>query len=418
MRHPASKRLLYTLFVAQSLFSASQIAIFTLIAIMATQLTGTDNLAGMPSSVRTFTQALMAYPAAFLMGRFGRRLGLSLGYGVGALAGVIGVIAIVQGSFPLLLGSAVLLGMGRASSDLSRFAAGELFPEAERGRMIGRVIFAGTIGAIVGPALVAPSGTWAEALGLPADSGPWLAAFGLLTLAALITVLLLRPDPLIIARSITESEEAAQPEAPRGPARSIRQLLALPMVQLGIIAMLIGQTVMVVLMVLTPLYMDHLHHPRSAISAVISAHTLGMFGLSAVTGYLIDRYGRKRMILLGALILIASALIAPVAASDYSLGLSMFLLGLGWNFCYVGGSSLLADALKGEERARIQGINDALVAFVAGLGSLSAGPLFAAGGYLTVSIVGLILTVVLIILTYWLSRPRLAAASPDLSQAA
>ena len=251
MRHPASKRLLYTLFVSQSLFSAAQIAIFTLIAIMATRLSGTDSLAGMPSSAQTFTQALMAFPAAYIMGRFGRRLGLSLGYGIAALAGVVGVIAIVQGSFPLLLGSAMLLGMGRASSEQSRFAAGEMFPESERGRMIGRIIFAGTIGAIAGPALVAPSGKWVESLGLPADTGPWAMSVVLLGVAALIIFFLLRPNPLIIARSIVEDEEQSQPEAPRQPARPLGQLLMLPLVQLGIAAMLIGQTVMVVLMVLT-----------------------------------------------------------------------------------------------------------------------------------------------------------------------
>jgi len=166
-----------------------------------------------------------------------------------------------------------------------------MFPEAERGRMIGRIIFAGTIGAIVGPALVAPSGTWVESLGLPADTGPWAVAVILLGAAALITFLLLRPDPLTVARSIVEDEEQAQPDTPHQPARPLHQLLMQPLVQLGIAAMLIGQTVMVVLMVLTPLHMDHLNHPRSHISMVIAAHTLGMFGLSAVTGYLTDRFG-------------------------------------------------------------------------------------------------------------------------------
>jgi predicted MFS family arabinose efflux permease len=277
--------------------------------------------------------------------------------------------------------------------------------------MIGRIIFAGTIGAIVGPALVAPSGTWVESMGLPADTGPWAASVLLLGAAALVTFFLLRPDPLTVARSIVDDEEQSQPDTPRQPARPLRQLLMLPLVQLGIAAMLIGQTVMVVLMVLTPLHMDHLHHPRSAISMVIAAHTLGMFGLSAITGYLVDRFGRIRMIVLGALILIAAALIAPVATSEYSLALSMFLLGLGWNFCYVGGSSLLSDALKGQERARVQGINDALVFSVAGLGSLSAGPLFATGGFLTVSIAGLVLIGVLIVLTLLLSRPTLTTST-------
>ncbi|MCZ2095984.1 MAG: MFS transporter, partial [Anaerolineae bacterium] len=141
---------LYTLFICQSLLSASQIAVYTLITIVAARLAGTESVAGLPSSTLTFAQALAAYPLAVLMGRFGRRLGLSLGYAFSMLGGIIGIIAVLLGIFPLLLVSAALLGIGRAGGDQSRFAAGEMFPEAERARMIGRIVFAGTIGAIVG----------------------------------------------------------------------------------------------------------------------------------------------------------------------------------------------------------------------------------------------------------------------------
>src|SRR5690349_9570257 len=138
------KRLLYVLFASQSLFSAGQIAVFTLTAIVATRLSGTESAAGLPSSTLTFAQAFAALPLALVMGRFGRRLGLTLSYVAGTLGGIIGVLAITQGSFPLLLISAALMGIGRAGSDQGRFAAGEMFPEAERGRMIGRVVFAST----------------------------------------------------------------------------------------------------------------------------------------------------------------------------------------------------------------------------------------------------------------------------------
>ena len=104
----------------------------------------------------------------------------------------------------------------------------------------------------------------------------------------------------------------------------------LPTVQLAILAMLVSQTVMVVLMVMTPLHMDHQHHSRDSISMVIAMHTLGMFGLSALTGYLIDRFGRITMLLVGAIILIASALLAPASTNQYILALALFLLGLGW----------------------------------------------------------------------------------------
>ncbi len=401
-----SKRLLYTLFITQSLFSASQIAIFTLVAIVAVRLSGTESAAGLPSSTLTFSQAFTALPLALVMGRFGRRMGLTLGYSLAALGGLAGVAAIMSESFPLLIVSAVLLGIGRASGEQSRFAAGEMFPEAERARMIGRIVFAGTIGAVAGPVLVSPSGRLLAGAGLNADLGPWAAAFVLCTLAALITLFLLRPDPMRIGQSIDYSAAEARQDEPQRPARSLRILFTLPAVQLAILSMLVSQTVMVVLMVMTPLHMDHLHHSRDNISLVISAHTLGMFGLSALTGYLIDRFGRIPMLVAGALTLIASALLAPVSDSQYVLALALFLLGLGWNFGYVAGSSLLADALHGKERARVQGINDSLVFFVAGMGSLSAGPLFARGGYVAVSTAGIVLTSVMLVMIYALTRPH------------
>jgi MFS family permease len=135
-----------------------------------------------------------------------------------------------------------------------------------------------------------------------------------------------------------------------------------------------------------------------------------MFGLSAFTGYLIDRFGRIPMLFVGALILIASALISPLSTHEYVLALALFLLGLGWNFGYVAGSSLLADALQGEERARVQGVNDSLVFFAAGIGSLASGPLFASGGFAAVSMAGLGLTIALIGLIFWLGRrPQMTA---------
>jgi MFS family permease len=402
-----SNRLLYTMFITQSLFSASNIAVFALVAIVAVKLTGMDSVAGLTSSTQTFAQALAAFPIAIVMGRFGRRLGLSLGYALAAVGALIGIIAILQGIFLLLLVSAALIGMGRASGEQARFAAGEMFPEGERARMIGRLVFAGTIGAVAGPALVAPSGRLMESLGLNADIGPWVGMLLFCGLAALLTFAFLRPDPSAVARGIAR-EEKAKNDTPQ-LVRPLSTLLAHPKVQLGIAAALISQTVMTVLMVMTPLYMDHHHHGKEDISLVISMHTLGMFGLSAVTGYLIDRFGRIPMLFVGALTLIVSALIAPVSTNQYILAVALFLLGLGWNFGYVSGSSLLADALQGEERARVQGVNDMLVFMAAGFGSLAAGPLFASGGYAAVSVAGLALTLGLVGLIFWLGRPKIEA---------
>jgi MFS family permease len=400
-------RLLYVLFASQSLFAAGQIAVFTLTAIVSTRLSGTESTAGLPSSALTFSQALTAFPLAMLAGRFGRRAGLTLGYICGALGGLMGVLAITQGIFPLLLLSAALMGIGRAGSDMGRFAAGEMFPASERGRMIGRLVFASTLGAIGGPLLAGPSGRLMESFGLHRDTGVWVGMLVFSALAALITFVLLRPDPMQLGRTLYMAEEATPDGKLKAPARPLGQLLKLPSVQLAILAMLVSQTVMVVLMVMTPLHMDHHHHSRDAISMVIAAHTLGMFGLSALTGYLIDRFGRIPMLVMGGLTLIASALLAPVSNGEFMLALALFLLGLGWNFGYVAGSSLLADSLQGAERTRVQGLNDSLVFLVAGFGSLSSGPLYAAGGYFAVSMGGLVLTLLLLVLIYWLNGSRM-----------
>jgi MFS family permease len=404
-----SHRLAATIFVSQSLFTSSQIAVFTMLAIMATELSGTESASGLPSSTMTFAQAFMAYPAGIMMGRFGRRFGLSFGYGLGALGALLGVAAILQGAFQFLLLSALLMGMGRASADQSRFAAGELYPANRRARMMGIIVFAGTVGAVAGPQLVPPVNDFMQSIGLNRNIGAWMIACVFYTLAMLITFLLLRPDPMTIGRQIAGDEERAKNETLTQPARPVRELFSLPMVQLAVLAMLISQTVMVVLMTMTPLYMKHHHHGDATRSMVLSAHTLGMFGLSFMTGYLIDRFGRIATLIMGALTLVGAALLAPLSTNEYVLAIASFLLGLGWNFGYVAGSSLLADTLQGAEKVRAQGVNDTLVAFAAGLGNVAAGPLFQHGGYFAVSIAGLGLTVIFIALIYKLSRPQFKA---------
>lgn len=394
-----SVRLTNTIFVSQSMLSAAQIAIFTLLSIMAVELSGSERNAGLPSTTLTMSRALTAVPIGFLMGKLGRRFGLSVSYSVSAIGAIVGIIAILNGVFLLLLLSSALIGMGRAGAELSRFAAGDMFEEKDRGKMIGRIVFAGTIGAILGPLLVQPGTLLADALGLDPDIGPWIIGLIFYSIATVVIFTLLRPEPMLVAREIAD-EEKRKNDSPDEIVRPIRQLLRMPQVQLAIFSTLISQTVMVSLMVITPLHMSHHDHGNGAISFVISAHTLGMFGLSSLTGYLIDRYGRVPMMVVGAAILISSAIIAPLSTAMPVLALGLFLLGLGWNFGYLAGSSLLSDTLRGEERSRMQGVNDMLVAVAAAIGSFSSGPIFEAGGYLAVAGLGFTLT----LLFLWIIR--------------
>jgi MFS family permease len=387
-----SVRLTNIIFAAESFNSASRIAIFTLLSIIAVKISGSETVAGFPSTTMTLMQALTALPFGILMGRVGRRIGLTIGYGISWLAVILGLVAVINGWFMVLLLASALLGIGRAGTDQGRFAAGDMFPQADRARMIGRVVFAGTMGAIFGPLLVNPGTAFAEFLGFNTDTGPFLIAIVFFGISVLITFFFLRPEPMEIALAVGNEEQKKKTDSVE-EVRPISQLLRLPRVQLALMSMLISQVVMVTLMVITPLHMYHHNHDNSAVSLVIAAHTLGMFGLSTVTGRMIDRFGRVPMMVAGALTLVAAAVVSPISSSVPMLMLGLFLLGLGWNFGYIAGSSLLGDALQGAERAKMQGTNDMLVAGAAALGSFASGPLFSVGGYVSVSGIGLILAI-------------------------
>ena len=425
-----SHRLLITIFIAQSLFSAAQISIITLHSIAAGILGGSDAAAGLPTTMVTFSHSIMAYFMGIIMGRFGRRMGLCTAYAFGLAGAILGTIAVLHSVLPLLLISAALMGMARSGAQMSRFVVAELFPVDKRAQMIGRIVFAGTIGAIFGPALVEPSSQLARFLSLDIVSGPplaqsplaqflvpgasalqelttgpWVIAGFLYCISFLITFFFLRPEPALVARQYSGLQgNAAKPES-QG---KLIDLLRLPNVQLAILSMLICQTVMSTLMTITPWHMHLENHSNAQVSLVIATHVLGMFGLSPLTGYLIDRYGRITMMVIAGLILVASTIISPLSAQMPYLLAGLFLLGLGWNFGYVAGSSMLADALSGADRTRVAGFNDMLVAFFAGLGTLSSGFLFSLGGFVFVSVGGGALALLLLALIRTLSQKQIA----------
>lgn len=403
----AQKRIVSVLFVAQSFFSASSIAAFTLSPIISSTLSGSDSWVGLPNTLTLIGRAGFALPLGIMMDRLGRRLALSSGYSMAIIGSAISVWAIISESWLVFLLGALFLGMARSAGDQSRYVGAEVFTLSRRARVIGIIVSAGTVGAIFGPLLVPVSATWMTRLGLPEDTGPFLISGILMIYATGAVFFFLRPDPREMGQEIA-TQEAAASEQSMGDVvserRPLRQIFAAPMVQLAILAMVLGFFIMAFLMVITPLHMDRAEHGTAAISTVIMAHTLGMFGLSWLTGGLIDRFGRIPMILAGTAILGVSCVLAPLSLQVPILGLALFLLGLGWNFTYVSGSSLLSDALAAHERARAQGASEALVAIGAGLASLSVGLVFAQGGYLLVSIVALGGTLLLLLLTFWLVR--------------
>ncbi len=373
--------------------------------------------------------ALASFTAGRLLPRAGYRRMLYFaclaGMGGSALAG----LSAVRGGFAPFLIAFLFYGMAIGLVGMSRYAAAESSEPTARARAMGRVVVGATAGAVLGPLLVAPFGRLAESLGLPRLSGPWLASFLCYGAALINTWFWLRPEPKELARRLAAAGAAARDAAAAGgasaagtaasAATSVRaglaSLLAQPRILLPMVSMVSAQAAMVLVMAITPLHMHHHHHPMGTISAVITAHFLGMYGLSVLSGWLADRLGRMRTVGLGGLVLAASCVLAPFSRTTPMLMVALFLLGLGWSFCFLGGSSALAEGLAEGERGRIQGFTEAMVSFSSGIASLSSGLLFAAFGFSNMTMVGL--GVSALPLLCFLASPARARPLPAAGQA-
>jgi MFS family permease len=318
--------------------------------------------------------------------------------------------AIASAAFLLFLGGLVLMGVASAALMLGRFAVAEVHPPERRGRAISNVVIGGAIGSVAGALLVGPSGRWAHQAGVNELAGPYVSGLVVLAVAALATLVWLRPDPRDVGRKMAAKHP--EPAAHSGPARPIHQILRTPAISVAVLAMALGQVVMVMIMVIISPYMIAHQHDLTDISLVISAHTFGMFAFSFVAGRLTDRWGRGQVILTGAVLLILGCALAPIPPHILLLSVALFLLGLGWNFCFVGGSTLLSDHLLPAERARTQGVNDLVIGLTTAAASLGSGLLFASTSFVVMAIVGIALALVPLGLALWwlATRRRLAGA--------
>ena len=381
-------------------------------AIVGAQLSGNPALAGLPAAVQLAGTALAAFLVGMLMDKIGRRRAMVAGILVGAAGASLAVVAIITSSFALLLAALALFGMALASIQLGRFAAAEVHPPKNRGRAISYVVLGGTVGSVAGPLLVGPSGRLALSAGLDELAGPYVVAAVVIALAAIVVFTWLRPDPREVGKEIAAAYPTST--ATSGPTRSLFQILTSSGVIVAMVAMVVGQGVMVLVMGMTSLHMRGNDHLLTSISVVMSAHTFGMFAFSIVSGRLTDKWGRLPVVLSGAVLLIAGCLSAAFSTAVGPLAVSLFLVGLGWNFCYVGGSALLSDELTPEERSQTQGVNDLLVyAFTAAV-SVGSGVLFATVGYNGVGIVGATASLILLVaIGLWTlkRKTRLAATA-------
>jgi len=385
----AGQRTAFVLLISQSLFSASSIIAFTIGSIIVVQLAGNNSQwTGVPSTLALVGAALVVYPMGRLMDRAGRRVGLSLGYVFGILGALVSGWAVVAQSLPVLLVGVLLAGLARGVIDMGRYAAAEASPPDRRARAISLVVLGGTVGSIVGPSLIDLTTSAAHRVGLPGLSGPWFAAGLLLALALMVVNFFLRPDPQVIGRQLAALGPAQliHDEDLHGEKkRALHEILRSSSARVAIGAMVFSRFAMVSVMTVTAVHMHGHQHEIGSISWVITAHTLGMFGLSFVTGWLTDRLGRATMIVAGGLVLALACLIAPLSTGVAWLALALFLLGLGWNFCFVAGSTLLDDIVRPSEKGRVQGITETMINVASGVGSMGSGLVFAALGFAAMS---------------------------------
>ncbi len=413
-----ARKITVILFAQQSLASAGFIAASTLNAIVGNELSRHADWAGVPSAVYLLAGAFAAFGWGYVFDAIGRRGGLVSGLILGVIGSGVAFFAIMQSSFAVFLAGMVLMGIANAAVQLGRFAAAEVNLPENRGRAISNVVIGGTVGAVIGPFVAGPAGEFIKPFAGTELAGAYLVSLLLFGVAAVVVNFGLRPDPREVGREVAEKfpetmttdgrilrSPGALPGSESQDARSVPEILRQPAALVALLAMVIGQMVMVLVMVITSLHMRGHHHNLTDISVVISSHTFGMYAFSILSGRLADRWGRGPVILTGSATLILACLAATISPDVLPLGVALFLLGLGWNFCYVGGSTLLADQLSPLERARTQGANDLLVGLASATGSLGSGFIFAALGYNVMAYVSAVFALIPLALTLaWMLR--------------
>jgi MFS family permease len=379
-------------------------------ALLGAELAGTDAAAGVPLGLLVIGSAAAAPLISYSTARLGRAPSLALGYAVGVAGAALVVAAAATESFAVLLLGSFLLGAANSAVFLTRYAAADSVGPGVRGRALGTVFFATALGAIVSPLLLGPSGNLVEGLGLPRLSGLYgvaIIAFGLagLILAAGTASGVFDGRPPAAERSAGGARGVTRGELAVGlRARSARAALLV----LGA-----ANFVMVAVMAIAPVHLTDHGHNLEFVGIVISMHVAGMFAPSPISGWLADRIGPLIVAALG-FGLLGSVGFAGVVIDEQS-GIAMsallVLLGLGWNFGIVGGSTSLSASMTPRLRPHAEGIGEVAMGIAAGLGAPIAGVLVAAGGFSSLSLVTAAVAIGVVVYVRWATVRWHAAAA-------
>lgn len=353
---------------AQALFQTASVMVMTIGGLAGALISPRPEWATAPIAAMFLGTALTTIPAALWMSRVGRRTGFVVGAVLGVAAGVLAAVGIWLHSLLLLSLGTLLVGSYQSFAQFYRFAAGEVADDAFRPRAISLVLTGGVVAALLGPLL----GRWGGPLLEPAYVGSFLLlALASLVAAALLGTLQMPPQPA--------------PAAAAG-ARPLWAIVRQPRYLVALFGAATGYGVMILAMTATPIAMVHHHHALADATFVIQLHVLGMFVPSFFTGSLIARFGVLRVMLSGVALLAAHVLLSLTGTGLQSFASALVMLGVGWNFLYVGGTTLLTSTYSAAERARAQAANDLAIFVVGLLASLSAGALQQAVGWQTLNL--------------------------------
>ncbi|MFJ7337558.1 MFS transporter [Streptomyces sp. NPDC101110] len=381
------RRTLRVLVASQVLSGAGLAAGVAVGALLAQDMLGTTGLAGLPSALFTAGSALTAVVVGRVSQARGRRAGLATGYLTGAV-GSAGVIVAAALDNPALLFIALFVyGAGTATNLQARYAGADLADPGHRARAVSTVLVATALGGVAGPNLAAPAGVFAGTLGIPDLAGPFLLSGAAYALAALVLAVWLRPDPLLVARTVAAAqEESANAPDKTAPAHERRG----GGVVLGALVMVLTQLVMAAIMTMTPVHMHDHGHGTAASGFVIALHIGAMYLPSPLTGRLVDRHGRMKIAAASGLTLLVAGVVAAAAPGDSValLALALALLGLGWNLGLVSGTAIITDTVPLATRARTQGTVDVAIAIAGATGGISSGMVVAAAGYPVLALTG------------------------------
>lgn len=363
-------------------------------ALLVAEIIGAE-LSGLAATLSTLGAAIWAMPLANLAGRYGRRIALASGAAF-AVSGAFLIVfsAAIENAFTLML-SLFLLGSASAVQLQARFAATDLPCKKATGRDLSLVVWATTIGAVIGPNMFGPGEWFGRLVGMPELTGP----FAFTVLAQLISTSIfwfgLKPDPLIIARQEAGIEPSGRSVSIKAAVEVIKQY---PLAGYAVMTIALSHMVMVSVMSMTPV---HLHSSGSDLTAVgftISMHIAGMYAFAPLFGLMSDRVGTVKTVLLGQVIFLISLIISGVGQFDYWLVfIGLFFLGLGWSAATVAASALISEVLPTGERTKVQGFSDTLMNLSGAFGGAVAGIIlvnFTFGGLNAAALIPVVLIVI------------------------